>query len=156
MIVRFRERSRPALTTVAVLVCLILIMLIGAALLKVGVAQRELGRGQERRLQAEWLVESGLDRALARLAADPTYAGESWPIQARDLSLPDGTASAEVSAAGSRPAGMITISVARVPASANRRRIHVRADYPLDPSRRSRQSKQILIDLQPDKAGLAP
>jgi hypothetical protein len=144
------------LTTVAVLVCLIVITLIGAALLKVSVAQRQLSKALERRLQAEWLAESGLDRALARLAADASYSGETWPIHARDLSLPDSAGSGEASAPVSAPAGMITISVERVPDKANRRRIRVRADFPLDPPRRSRHSQQILIDLQPDKAGVAP
>ncbi len=78
-----QKRSRRALTTVAVLVCLIVISLIGAALLKVGLAQRNQVRSQEQRLQAEWLAESGLDRALGRLAADRSYLGEKWPIRAK-------------------------------------------------------------------------
>ncbi len=51
---------------------------------------------------------------------------------------------------------MITITVDRVSDNPNRRRIRVQADYPLDPPARSRQTKQMLIDLEPDKGGVAP
>ena len=54
----------------AVLVCLVIVTLISGALLKVGLAHRDWVRGQERQLQAEWLAQAGLDRALARLAAE--------------------------------------------------------------------------------------
>ncbi|MGO9465365.1 MAG: hypothetical protein ACLQIB_08390 [Isosphaeraceae bacterium] len=151
-----QRRSRRALTTVAVLVCLIVISLIGAALLKVGLAQRHQVRSQEQRLQAEWLAESGLDRALGRLAADRNYPGEEWPIHAQDLAVPTGSAPSQSSGSPPQAAAMITITVERVRENGNRRRVRVQADYPLDPPARSRQTKQILIDLEPDKAGVAP
>ncbi len=151
-----QKRSRRALTTVAVLVCLIVISLIGAALLKVGLAQRSQIRSQEQRLQAEWLAESGLDRALGRLAADRSYLGEKWPIRAQELSVPAGPAPGQTSGSPARQTAMITITVDRVRENANRRRIRVQADYPLDPPARSRHTKQMLIDLEPDKAGVAP
>ena len=109
-----QKRSRRALTTVAVLVCLIVITLIGAALLKVGLAQRNQVRSQEHRLQAEWLAESGLDRALGRLAADRNYRGEEWPIRAEDLSVPRSPRVGEPSGSSAQPAAMITITVDRV------------------------------------------
>ena len=77
------------MTVVAVLICLIVITLISGAVLKVGLAHRDLVRAQERRLQAEWLAESGVQRALARLAVDRDYAGETWPFSAADLGLPE-------------------------------------------------------------------
>jgi len=153
---QYRRSSRRALTTVAVLVCLIVITLIGAALLKVGLAQRNQVRSQEHRLQAEWLAESGLDRALGRLAADGKYRGEEWPIRAEDLSVPAGAAPGQPSGSPAQPAAMITITVDGVKENANRRRIRVQADYPLDPPARSRHTKQLLIDLEPEKAGVAP
>jgi len=151
-----QKRHRRALTTVAVLVCLVVITLIVAALLKVGLAQRNQIRSSERKLQAEWLAESGLDRALARLAADGDYSGEEWPILAQDLSLGEIPTTGEPARASARPAAMIRISVEHVAQQANRRRIRVQADYGLDPPNRSRHTKQVLIDLEPDKAGVAP
>jgi Tfp pilus assembly protein PilX len=153
---RYQKRSRRALTTVAVLVCLIVITLIGAALLKVGLAQRNQVRAQEHRLQAEWLAESGLDRALGRLAADKNYPGEEWPVLAQDLSVPASRAIGHHSGSSVQPAAMITIAVDRVKENGTRRQIRVQADYPLDPPARSRHTKQMLIDLEPDKAGVAP
>jgi hypothetical protein len=151
-----RKRPRRALTSIAVIVCLIVITLISAALLRVGLAQRAQTGVAERRLQAEWLAESGLDRALARLSADRNYSGEEWPILSKDLSLSAGSATSAASGAAARPAALITITVERPGDDANRRRIHVRADYPLDPPARLRHTKQLSIDLEPDKAGVAP
>jgi len=65
---RFRS-PRRGITAVAVLVCLVVVTLISGALLKVGLAHRAAVRAQERRIQAEWLAQAGLDRALFRLAA---------------------------------------------------------------------------------------
>ena len=152
---RPRARSRRALTTVVVLVCLIVITLIGAALLKVGLAQRKAVRSEEHRLQAEWLAESGLDRALARVTLDRNYRGEEWPIRPEDLSLGALASVGEPSSSAAQPAAVITISVERIAESANRRRIRVQADFPLDPLVRSRHTKQMVIDLEPDKAGAA-
>ena len=56
-------------------------------LFKVGVAHRDQVRAQERRIQAEWLAQAGLDRALFRLAASAGYTGETWQIAAADLGL---------------------------------------------------------------------
>src|SRR5580704_14652573 len=47
-------------------------------------------RQAEHRLQADWLAESGLDRAAARLAANRGYRGEDWTIAPAELSSADG------------------------------------------------------------------
>jgi hypothetical protein len=135
---------------------LIVITVIGTALIKVGLTQRSQVRSQEHRLQAEWLAESGLDRALARLAADRNYPGEEWPVRGEDLALPVGATTTRSPGSGAQSVAKITITVDRVTEGANRRRIRVQADYPLEPPMRSRQSKQVLIDLEPDKAGVVP
>jgi hypothetical protein len=152
---RFGKHPRRGLASVAVVVCLIVITLICAALLKFGLAQRKLSGVEERRLQCEWLVESGLDRALARLSRDRNYSGEEWPILARDLSLSVPVAKDGPSDAAARRAALITITVDRPEKNANRRRIRVRADYPLDPPARLRQTKDLLIEFEPTKAGVA-
>jgi hypothetical protein len=143
------------MTVVAVLICLIMITLIGGAVLKIGLAERDLVRAQERRLQAEWLAESGARRALAQLAVDPNYTGETYPVSAHELGLPEGTPALSSGASDLRGA-LVTISVERASSSARRRRIKVQADYPREPSRRARQSKQMLIDLEPANAGVVP
>jgi hypothetical protein len=151
MIAGTTSNSRRGMTTIAVLVCLLIITLISGALLKVGLAQRESDRDRERHLQAEWLAESGVDRALARLTFDRNYTGETWPIAAGELGLPERPATAESPGQVDRSAAIVTIAVEPIVGEANRRRIRVQADYPPEPPRRSRHSKQMLIDLQPNQ-----
>jgi type II secretory pathway pseudopilin PulG len=152
---RARKPSR-GMTVVAVLVCLIIVTLISGAVLKVSVAHRELARSQERRLQAEWLAESGVDRAMARLAEDREFTGETWSLSDNDLGRSEQAPRGASPTPAVAPEAQITITVERVPAFANRRRVHVQADYPLDAPRRSRHSKEIMIDLEPSQAGAAP
>ncbi|MFO0891439.1 MAG: hypothetical protein U0790_20135 [Isosphaeraceae bacterium] len=144
---RDARTRRRGLTSVAVLVCLVIITLISGALLKLGVAHRGQARAQERRLQAEWLAQAGLGRALARLAARPDYPGESWKIAAADLGLSPG------SSADPGPAAVVAIVVERPGGSSGQRLIKVQADFPPDPPRRSRHSLQMLVDLGPQKTG---
>jgi Tfp pilus assembly protein PilX len=129
MIPRRTQRRRRGMLAIGVLVCLIILTLIAGAILRTSAAQREEGRAQERRLQAEWLAEAGLQRALARLDADPGYPGETWEIDARELDSAD--------------AATVTITVERPAGEARRRTIRARADYPRDPPRRARYTRQI-------------
>jgi hypothetical protein len=149
---RFRRRG---ITVVTVLVILVIVGFAGSALLKVGLAERELARAAERRLQAEWLLESGVARGLARLDADHDYAGETWSLRAEDLWLPEAGSSRGGTGTTAEPAAVVTIVVERMPGEASRRQIRVQADYPRGAERRVRQSKQFLIDLEPTKRGVA-
>ena len=115
---------------VAVLVCLIIITLSAAPCSRSVWPTASSLAAQERRLQAEWLAESGVQRALARLAGDRDYPGETWSLTAAIW--------AERTAAGERlhharaesAAAVVTIAVERVPATRKRRRVRVQADYP--------------------------
>jgi hypothetical protein len=98
-----------------VLVCLAILLAVAAATLAVGRARRRQGRLDERRLQAEWLAESGLDRAAARLAGSSDDPGETWDIPAADL---DGV-----------HAGRVVIEVERGETKGDRR-VRIRADFP--------------------------
>src|SRR4051794_6380407 len=90
-LVRARPRTaapRRGVVSVAVIVCLLAITMIAGALLRIGLAERRLIRDEERRLQAEWLVESGLERAAERISASGDYAGETWNVAADELNGP--------------------------------------------------------------------
>jgi type II secretory pathway component PulK len=113
-------------------VCLIIVTLVAGAVLKVALSQRDQTRGAEQRLQAQWLTEAGIQRALARLSAEPNYAGEIWEIPPRDLDSSDGA--------------RVAITVARAPGDGRNRHVRVQADYPLDAPRRARHSKQIIVE----------
>ena len=67
------------------LIGLIVIGIICAGLLKVALARRAEVGAEERGLQADWLAESGLERASARLSAAGDYSGETWQIPAEEL-----------------------------------------------------------------------
>ena len=132
---RCPPRRRPGVVTVAVLIGLVLVALIGGALLRTGLVQRRQIQMEERRLQAEWLAESGLERAAARLAGAPAYCGETWEVPAADL--------------GGPWAGLVLIAVEPVEAQPTRRTVRVQADYPKGIEPRARQRKQAVVELGP-------
>jgi len=156
MIVARAKKPSRGMTVVAVLVCLVIVTLISGAILKASAARRLLTINQEHRLQAEWLAESGAQRAVARLTRERDYTGETWSLGLDDLVQNQRGPTAKETAGSDKTAARITITVESVPAEANRRRVHIQADYPLDEPRRARHSKEIMIDLEPSKAGATP
>ena len=129
-----RQTCRAGFVSIAVLIALLVIGLVCAGLLKVALARRTEVVMEERRLQAGWLAESGVDRAVARLAASAAYDGETWEIPAEDL--------------GNRGAATVAIRVERVPDRPDRRKVRVQADYPTGSDLRSRQSREIIVAVQ--------
>ncbi len=125
------RRPRRGFLSVVVLISLVVLMMIAVSLLRTGLARRDEARAQERRLQADWLAEAGIRRAIARLDGDPGYTGETWPIDAPALDSADGAS--------------VQIDVERDRQGSSQRTIRVRADYPLDAVRRVRRSRQITI-----------
>lgn len=75
---------RGAIAIIA-MIAILLASAVGAAVLKTSLADRQVVQSQQDRLQADWLAESGLARADARLASDPEYRGETWTIPAGEL-----------------------------------------------------------------------
>jgi len=138
---------RRGLTAVAVLVCLVVVTLISGVILKVGLAHRNQVRAQERQIQAEWLAQAGLDRALFRLAESAGYTGESWLIAGTDLGL------AGPVGPGSGPAARVQIAIEKASDSPRRRLIKVQADFPPDSPHRVRHSLQLQVELDSLKTG---
>lgn len=127
----------------AVLVCAVVAMMIitGACvlLLRSSVLEhRELKR-HEHLSQANWLVQSGLDRAIARLRADANYTGETWHITATEMSA--GESLESNSAMGH--AAVVTIRVQSLAEPPGLTSIIVSADYPADSPGRVRSSQRI-------------
>jgi len=92
-------------------------------------AQRTFGWSE----QAQWLAESGMERAAAQLAADADYSGETWKISGKDL--------------GGDDAGTVKIEIKPVPEHDNRRQVKVEADFPDDPLYRVRYSKELTLEV---------
>jgi hypothetical protein len=117
------------------LVCLVLLTVIGGALLRLVLLERKLLDSRERLCQSRWLVEAGLERAAARLAAEPDYQGETWTLPPAEIGGPE--------------PGVVNIQVVMAPERPTWRRIVVQSDYPRDGRRRARTSKQIEVEAQP-------
>ena len=141
---RGRETAlRRGSITVFVLVCLVAITTVCGVLLRIGLAERQRIRAEERRLQAEWLVESGLERAAARIAESKgEYQGETWDVSAADL--------------GGRDSGRVTIAVEAPKGESGRRQVRVQADYPHDATARVRLSKALTVVIKPASASEMP
>jgi hypothetical protein len=73
-------RRRSGVTAVIAVAAVVMIGLIGALSVRLVLLHRERADLARDRAQAAWLVESGLERAWARLGRDADYAGETWAI----------------------------------------------------------------------------
>jgi hypothetical protein len=117
------------------LVCLLVVGALGALLVQSALREAQQSRQREQQLQTLWLVESGLERGLAGLAASSDYTGETWQIPADAL--------------GGRDAATVGIVVETIEENTAVRRIAVEAIYPDDPQRRIVQRRTIQVELLP-------
>jgi hypothetical protein len=129
---------RQGLVIIPVLVTLVLVTLFTGILMKQVSARRAEARAEGRRMQAEWLAESGLARASARLFAERSYRGETWDVPADEL--------------GGRP-GVVRIVVETVADRPAQRRVRAEADYPREGVTRARMSKTLTLELKPETPG---
>jgi len=131
--VRSKRACRRGAALVVVFVCLAVLSILFTSLLRLAVAQRGALEGHAWQVQAAWLAESALERAAWRLAADADYPGENWRLPAEAI--------------GGRHAAAVTIEVLDVAERPDCRLVRVRADYPDHPQHRSRERKQVLVQL---------
>ncbi len=124
-------RQRGAILVV-VLVCLAVATAISVVVVRQIATERHAVQMNHRSLQALWLAEGGIERAVARLAADPKYTGETWTIPANELAADD--------------SGVVKIHVETIAGESERRSVRVEADYTDAPDRHCRQVKQIVVD----------
>jgi type II secretory pathway component PulK len=103
-------RSRSGAVLILTLICMGVVSAILANVLQLAVIDRRQ-QGQEfARVQVDWLLEAGLERAVFRRAADRSFDQEIWHITAEQL---DGEHTAEVEMIA-KPVGnklQITIAV---------------------------------------------
>lgn len=108
--------ARRGAVLVIVMVCLMLISLLMASLLKSALLQRRQIVKEQNRVQAEWILESALERAALQRLQDPKYQGEIWKINPDEL--------------GTRYAGSAEIILNREGTDKNRISIQARVTYP--------------------------
>jgi hypothetical protein len=130
-----RERGkRRGVILILVLACLAIAAVLLITGIKLALSSHHAQRTFGRSVQAQWLAESGLERAAAQLAADPDYKGETWKISAKDL--------------GGEDAGTIKIEVKKVPEHDNLRQVKVEADFPDDPLDHVQYSKELTLEVK--------
>src|SRR5688572_10803783 len=82
---RSSRQRRDGFILIALMVFIAVAMMLALAWLKTAALERRTFRALQQRAQAEWLVESAIDRAAARLAANPGYEGETWKLSPTDM-----------------------------------------------------------------------
>ena len=129
---RMLPRCHCGAILIVVLVCLAVAATMFVLVVKQAAMERQAIRTSQWTLQALWLAEAGVERAAARLAANPSYSGETWSIPAQELAAEYGAA--------------VRIHVETVADQPERRLVRVEADYPDASELRCRQVKQIVVD----------
>ena len=136
--IRRREtRQRAPRRHGAVLIIVLIVLTVATTLFAIwgpaAVRERRQADVRLRAVQANWLVESGIDRAVARLRIANDYLGETWQIAADEL--------------GGHHAATVTIRVETPADAPQQRTIHVQADHPPEVEHRVRRSKTIQLNL---------
>lgn len=80
-----RAVPRRGAVLILVMVCLLIITMLLASLLKSALMQRRQVMREQFRIQAEWLAESALERAVEQRLKNPDYRGEVWEISTEEL-----------------------------------------------------------------------
>jgi Tfp pilus assembly protein PilX len=125
--------ARRGAVLVMTLVCLLVVGSLGVLMLRSALHEVGQSRTREQQLQTLWLVESGLERGLSRLAASSDYSGETWRIAADELNGQD--------------AASVRIVVERIEDIPLARLLTVEAIYPDEPLHRIVQRRTIQIEL---------
>ncbi len=125
-------RPRRGVVIVIVMVCFILAAAIFVSLARTAAVERQTVRSRHWNLQARWLAEAAMERAVARLDEDADYAGETWTIVSTELAGRDGA--------------VVRIHIEPVADHVDRRRVQVEADFPDDPRHRCRCKKMIVVE----------
>ena len=124
-------RARRGTVMLVAMVCLTLSVGLLAGLLRLAATQHKQVRYELMRLQADWLAEAGIERAVHRLQNDADYAGETWKLGPDDLDQ--------------AAAGQVTIQVRTLPDNPGVRQVQVQAVYPLAAYRHASRTKQVLV-----------
>ena len=117
MFMNFKQsESRSGVVLVAVLVCLIIAMMLGAALTKSIMLQHRQLRVAGDQCQSLWLADSAVQRATHGLRESAGYRGETWRIPASLLGSPaDGVVVIKVVETRAPEAGWIVTVTSRYP-----------------------------------------
>jgi hypothetical protein len=125
------HRSPKGAVLVVALVCLLLVAAIGASLVRTLLLQHRQRLQERHQLQALWLAESAVQRAVARLAESADYRGETWRVDGETLQT--------------EWSGVALIQVEPLAGDPARRRIVVAARYPQDTLQQVLQQRELVV-----------
>lgn len=126
---------------IVVLVVLIIAASILGSVLKLAGSYRRDQVSEQNKAQADWLAESGLERAVHRLQSDPAYSGETWKCSPEELQRFDG--------------GEVVIRVESVKQKPEERRVIIEAVFPSGAATPARRTKELTVP-QPSAKPTAP
>jgi Tfp pilus assembly protein PilV len=124
---------RRGAVLIVVMMALAVATLLAGLLMKGALAAQRQQRIAEWRHQAEWLAESGIERARYQLRLSAAYAGEDWEIPEGEL--------------GTGATGLVAIEVQPSPSEPARRLVRVRSEYLRDGKRTVRFTKEIEMQI---------
>lgn len=125
-----QHHSRRGAALVVALIALMIASMLGGVLVRRALDTNRRAALLAREAQVEALWQSGLDRTRARLAADPSYKGETWTIPATSL--------------GGRSSGRVTIRVE--PAASGPFHATIQAEFPMESDAPSRTRREVTIE----------
>ena len=128
-----RDAQHRGAVLILVLAAMLVASLLMAIWARAAIDRHRRLQGRDQALQAAALADSGMARAAARLAAVDDYSGEEWKISADQLQRRD-------------PA-LVTIEVQPVADQPQLRTVTVIADFPIDPTHRTRKRRSAVINL---------
>lgn len=110
--------SRSGTILVFAMIALLVVSMIGAAMLSMAVASMRQIQREHQQLQADWLLDSGCQRALTRLRLQADYTGEDWKVSAEQAQTSFNA--------------LVRITVTPDPDMATQQLVSVVAEYPQD------------------------
>lgn len=126
-----RILKRRGIIVAVTLVCLVIVATLGAALVRAMVDHRRHSLRDQHGVQAFWLAESAIDRAVSQLALSPDYEGETWQVDKDSL--------------GGRWSGSVLIRVEKTETDEQARKITVESRYPNVATRRVAKRIELVI-----------
>ena len=123
--------SRRGVALPLVLFCIVLILALGAALVKAVLLQHRHSQLMDQQHQSMWLAESAVQRALYKLRDSANYRGELWHISAATL--------------GGSDDGSVTIQVESDVDDPTARKVTIEAIYPDHPLHRVVQRRELFV-----------
>jgi hypothetical protein len=146
-----RSRLRRGASLAIALATLLAVTLVAAAVVRSTLAAHRQAQVIQNELQAQWLAECAVDRAVVQLAADSSYEGETWQPA---VGQPMAEAGDDRNSTSPAPRGVATIKVGRPDddsrsGQSGRVRIEGHAHYPEHEWRRVAVSRTYELPIQP-------